>query len=269
MSVIVSGNGSSTGSGSGTNSGGDGIASESSESAQVSQSDTQSQIDSLKVELDSLDKTLSLLTSMVVNQTSLSAQSSESASEALPSTLDLSLTSGIDNLNVNTLLNVLGDLKVSGKTNLADTTIGGKLTVGLLTIDDSDSSINTQSDTLKIQNNSLSDVEFFDGKILLTSSGSIKAVELTAEKATIEKLVVEKLNIINPKSVGIATIKAGDKEMLVDSDNLGNGTMIFLTVNGDAVSVSYEVVSKNTFKIKLEQAQSTDTVINWLVINSN
>ena len=80
---------------------------------------------------------------------------------------------------------------------LSDMTVGGSLTVGLITIDDMNASINSMGDTLKIQNQSLADIEFLGGKIVMTKTGDVIINgdltvfgEVASEKSTTGRLTI-------------------------------------------------------------------------------
>ena len=75
---------------------------------------------------------------------------------------------------------------------MADTVIGGSLTVGLLTINDLDASINSMGESLRLQSLSLANVEIMGGKVIIDTKGNLKVKgEITAEKVTTKELCVE------------------------------------------------------------------------------
>lgn len=90
----------------------------------------------------------------------------------------------------------LDRLTVTDQTNLGPTAVGGSLTVGLVTIDDLDASINSLGETLKLQSLGLSNIEFMGGKVVIDTAGNLKVEgEITAEKVTAEEVETKRLCI--------------------------------------------------------------------------
>jgi hypothetical protein len=75
---------------------------------------------------------------------------------------------------------------------LGSATVGGSLTVGLVTINDLEASINSMGEPLRLQNLSLANVEIMGGKVIIDTKGNLKVKgEITAEKVTTKELCVE------------------------------------------------------------------------------
>jgi hypothetical protein len=74
-------------------------------------------------------------------------------------------------------LTVKETLTSVGKTYLADTNIAGTLTVGLITFDELENSIDSLSGPLKLQANALQSIEFEGGKIAMDTEGNLHIKE--------------------------------------------------------------------------------------------
>ncbi len=151
---------------------------------------------------------------------------------------DMVLTSEIADVKITKSLMSLG------KTQLADTTIAGDLTIN--------------GDIANV----FGDITFQGKKIAMTTDGSIKV----AESVTAKKYNVDTGDVASA-SAGVATIKAGDNEVKVTTSSLTSRSLIFLTPKGVPVQVAYTVNSDNTFTIIMAQPSTQDILINWWIVN--
>ncbi|OGC55677.1 hypothetical protein A3A78_01370, partial [candidate division WWE3 bacterium RIFCSPLOWO2_01_FULL_41_18] len=231
---------------------------ESSESANPTYStetyDLQSQIDSLKQTIDILVY-----------------ESTAGARESSPSAI-LSPDSVVNNLTVENLLKIPGDLQVSGKTYLAQTNIAGVFTVGFITINDSEASINSISEPLKIQNNSLADIDIFNGKVRFTADGSLTLSEtIKAKKVEAKKVTAEEYSVKSSSAnVGSGVLKAGDLVVSIGSSAIKERSIVFTAPTSPTGGQSLIVSAKKEngyFEVSIERAFDKDISFDWLIVN--
>ena len=158
---------------------------------------------------------------------------------------------------------IYGNLNVMGSANFTDIFASGKLSIGLLTLNSTDNSINVIADTLNLQNEyGAGDVNIFGGKIVLTSTGSIKVLaEVTAKKYNID------ISDVKAASAGKVTVKSGEKEITVETSALTKDSLIFVTAENSANTFTYEVTFDNKIRIYTGAGVDKDTVINWWIVN--
>jgi len=161
-------------------------------------------------------------------------------------------------------------------------TVGGTLTVGLVTIDDLDASINSIGGPLKIQNQGLAGVEFLDGKIVMTKAGDM---EVKGDLTVSGDLVVggtvagTKIEVLeqpeNPAtdsarplatSIGEAVIPAGATEITIYSTAVSGRSRVFVTPERPAL-IGAKVNAPGRFTIELAEPATTDLKVNWWIIN--
>jgi len=110
----------------------------------------------------------------------------------------------------------LKDLTVAGDTILGDVVISGGLNVGTLNIN-TDNSINAAG-VLKLQPLALDGIEFLGGLVRFDTEGNI--VARTVEVETIK---------VRGASAGTAVVKAGEAGLLVETERVGEDTLVFIT----------------------------------------
>ncbi len=152
-----------------------------------------------------------------------------------------------------------GKLFVVGEANLAKTNIAGSLTVGLLTFDESEASINSLFGPLNLQKISDSDVLVFGGKVKIEKEGKITSKEISTESLLLDK-----------RLAGSSKIEAGKKEVKVESSAVKDDSKILVTLTSDKFVV-LAVTDKNegeSFTVSMEDSKDVDVKFDWLVINS-
>ena len=89
------------------------------------------------------------------------------------------------------------DLNVMGRTAVADLYATGRVTLGLLTLDSADNSINSLGGELKLQSSAISAaVNVFNGKVVMLPNGDITtAGTVTADKVKTNELAVGKVSV--------------------------------------------------------------------------
>lgn len=171
--------------------------------------------------------------------------------------LDLSNWTNVD------MATIAGDLKVTGLTQLANTSIGGKLTVGLLAFDDLDADISSLGEKLSIQN----------GSVLIGKNGDIT----TSGKIEAKTVTVEKINVLGEQnssssanlkaSIGTINIEAGETSKVIQTVSLTTNSKIFATPVEEPVAVSARRTGDNKFEIKIKEPLDSPITVNWWVVN--
>jgi hypothetical protein len=156
-----------------------------------------------------------------------------------------------------------GNLNVLGSANFTDIFTSGKVSIGLLTLNSTDNSINVIADTLNLQNDyGAGDITAFGGKIVLTSNGSIKVLaEVTAKKYNVD------ISDVKAASAGRVTVKSGEKEIIVETSALTKDSLIFVTAEDSTSTFSYEITADNRIRIYTGAEVDKDTNINWWIVN--
>ncbi|MEK7595867.1 MAG: peptidase G2 autoproteolytic cleavage domain-containing protein, partial [Patescibacteria group bacterium] len=229
-----------------------------------------SDIENLQFEIDSLKNTVALLTGSALEGTQSALQATtESSTSATP------FANTLNDLEVLNILKATGELTVAGKTKLADANIAGSLTVGLLTISDTDTSINTLSEPLKIQNQSLADVDFFKGSVVISKTGNIQAsgeVKAASISTAELKIISSEQNQTTPDTqatVGSATIKAGETQVKISNSKVATTSKIFFSPTRQTDKVLY-VLNKmegREFTVGIAQSANEDITFDWWIVN--
>jgi hypothetical protein len=158
---------------------------------------------------------------------------------------------------------------------LGSATIGGNLTVGLLTINDMDASINSLGETLKIQSLGLSNIELMSGKIVIDTEGNIK-VEGNIEAKTV---AAEEFKVTGTKSADSAILRAGELTLTVSTEAVLPESRVFtqITSTPENAGTALEntgislVVTKlpgTGFEVRLPIPAITDIPFDWFVIGN-
>mgnify|MGYP001588905980 CR=1 FL=1 len=171
---------------------------------------------------------------------------------------------------------------------LSPATVGGSLTVGLLTIGDMDASINSMGETLKLQNLGLADIEFMGGKITIDTAGNLKVggdvnvsgdVNAAGDITSQGTVAGTKIEILeqpentatdsakpSTASIGKAVIPAGASKITIYSTAAGTNSKVFVTADQPA-AIGARVDGKGRFTIELGQPGATELKVNWWVVN--
>lgn len=216
------------------------------------------------------NKINSLEASLASQSAQVASPSSQLADTLLNSFINSASTSSELKLDK---LTAVSSLVSTGKTQLADTNIAGKLTVGTITFDDIDSAINTLG-VLKIQNNFLATaVDFFSGAIRLdktgdiTTNGKVYAKEVSTDKLTITQGPDASASGVLSPSAGVATIASGQTSVTIHTSALTDKSLIFATPISAPVAVAAKRIDDTTFEITIKESQTSEIKLNWWIIN--
>jgi hypothetical protein len=178
---------------------------------------------------------------------------------------------------------VTSDLNAMGNTTLAELTISGPVSAGLIQIQPAESSINTMGvacyneatgelnenlcteQTLFIQGSSTGNVAFFGNKVILSPEGKVKATEIETDKASVEELSVE-----GDKTVGQAKISAGEGEVKISASKVEEHSKIFISpLNDTKGKMLYikEKVSGEHFIVSTGTNTEEDITFDWWIVN--
>ena len=247
------------------------------ENSASSEGQLSSQVTTLSTSLNSLtqrvasdEATLNLLAS----GSALLSENPEDFTASSASELNL------DQLTANNAV-IDNSLSVLGTTTVAIMGVTGNISVGLLSIDGLDTSdgsgnafasLNTSSGPLKIQSFGFNGVDFENGQLTIDPSGNL----ITQGSVTAGIVNTNKLNItqgspstqqgVLSSSAGSITIPAGQKTIDIQTSALTSKSLIFVTPD-QPVEIGAKATNSDTFRITLNQAQSTDLHVNWWIVN--
>ena len=152
-----------------------------------------------------------------------------------------------------------------GKTYLADTNIAGTLTVGLITFDELENSINSLAGPLKLQANALQKIEFEGWQIVMTTDGDLTVSgTVTAEKYEVDTSEVEST------SLGSAAIPAGETSVLVKTTTVSENSKIFVTATTltDKTLVVTAKEAGQYFKAEIMEPNDKDIHFDWWIVDA-
>jgi uncharacterized protein YoxC len=152
----------------------------------------------------------------------------------------------------------LSALTVTGKTNVYDLGVTGKITAGLMTIDGLEGEIYTLTGPLKLQPLALGSLEVMGGKIEVDTSGNIKLKE--------GDLILEKGKIVgNDDMRGTENIPAGQTSITVTKTWTTKPKSITVTAGFDSY-VWIENIDTTGFTIKIKNPPSVESPVYWTAI---
>ena len=178
-------------------------------------------------------------------------------------------------------IDISKNLKVFGNTTLGNTLIAGDLTVdGTLTI--SQNSLNSLP-TIFLQNLPLAEnLDIFNGKVVIdkngniTTLGEVAAASITTNKLTISNILIasasaqlEASSSAQLATIGTAKIPAGQTKITISSEQITEGSKIFITPSKPTpISVSKKDLINKSFTVELATPQLTDINFDWWIIES-
>jgi hypothetical protein len=137
---------------------------------------------------------------------------------------------------------------------LSDTTIIGKLYVGLLKFDDLDASLESLTGTITAKGD-------------LNVTGTLIAKEVKTEKLSILGTQTANPNPENSgASIGKAVIPAQTTEMTIETTAASSNSAFFVTPDYP-VAVSASATDSGRFTVRIPTAEEFDISINWWIIN--
>ncbi len=165
-------------------------------------------------------------------------------------------------------------LNVTGDVAAANLTASSQIIAGNLTIDSTDNSITSIADSiLKLQTDvNAGAVDIFNGKIIFNTDGEIITLsDIQAKMIGAEKFMIKKTKDATGKdtsSVGLATLKAGTKELQVSNPNVTISSKIFVTprssTKGQTLFVSS--VEQEKFTVSIDTALSSDVQFDYWIL---
>ncbi|OGK37318.1 hypothetical protein A3F03_04340 [Candidatus Roizmanbacteria bacterium RIFCSPHIGHO2_12_FULL_41_11] len=156
----------------------------------------------------------------------------------------------------------LSALTVTGRTNLNDLGVIGTISAGTLIIDGADNSINSLTDTLKIQPSALAGVDFLGGKVTIDQKGNMKVeAEITAKKYNVQ------VGDTAAASIGEAVIPAGETKIKIKTTSLTSVSKIFVEPIDQPVATSVSRIDDTTFEIRIKESLDQELKLNWWIVN--
>jgi hypothetical protein len=162
---------------------------------------------------------------------------------------------------------VLENLTVTGKTNLFSLGVVGDMSIGQLAIRGKEAIINSLALPLKIQSESLSDVEIMSGKVLIDTKGNLTVKETVKAKKI--EIIEEKEEEENSSSIGEGNLKVEETEVIIKTSSVTEKSRIFLTPTTES-ELSLAVVEQKageSFKVKVTKKLDKDISFNWWIVN--
>jgi hypothetical protein len=163
---------------------------------------------------------------------------------------------------------------VTGDIAAANITASSQIIAGNLTIDSTDNSITSIADSiLKLQTDvNAGAVDIFNGKIIFNTDGEIITLsDIQAKMIGAEKFMIKKTQDSSGKdtsSVGLATLKAGTKELQVSNPNVTISSKIFVTprssTKGQTLFVSS--VEQEKFTVSVDTALTSDVLFDYWIL---
>ncbi len=202
----------------------------------------------------SLDTNYSLLTTD--RQATDSGVLGEASPSASPAGRRLTLDAILDS-----------DFTVLGTTTLGRTIMTDALSVGLVTIDDINGSIETLSQPLKLQPNALSGINILGGKVVIDEGGNLTVHgSITTDTLTTKQISIVDDNVA--PTIGTATILQGTRSVLVETQAASQSAHIFITPKSFTATPLYLGTVKNaeSFNVETTTVAQTDIPFSWLIV---
>ncbi len=150
-----------------------------------------------------------------------------------------------------------------GEISLESASIAGSLRVEALYLD-GNGSISTQDTPLRLQANSTHNIVMFDGSIIFAANGDISTSgTVKAKKIDIDTSDEE------AASIGVGTIKEGEKSVTVNTKAVTEKSNIFITPKTlfpGMIAVT-EQTENESFKVEIEKDATKDILFNWWIVN--
>ncbi len=137
---------------------------------------------------------------------------------------------------------ISGQLRVLGTSNLGETNIAGKLTVGLLSVDDITATLSSLTGTI-------------------TAEGNL----VVKQTVTAQKYNVDTSDVLGA-SVGKTVIPIGLTELTIDTSAVSTASSIFVTPE-IPISIAASATDSGRFTIKIPSSLTEPLKVNWWVIN--
>ncbi len=159
---------------------------------------------------------------------------------------------------------VMENLTVTDKINTFDLGVVGDINAGQVVIHGRDAQINSLTKALEIQSEATNPVEIMGGKVTIETNGSLTVKEsVTAKKYNVDD------NEEESASIGEATLKAGETEIVIKTTSVTESSKIFLTPTKET-DMQLAVVEKErgkSFTVKVVKEAEQDISFNWWIVN--
>jgi len=172
------------------------------------------------------------------------------------------------------------NLNVLGKTTLSDLAVTGAINNGLLQIDGLDpkggASLNVLDGKLALQPTGLGNVEFFGGKLAISSDGSlattgrIEAKEVIAQEFKVKAAsdFVGSPLVGDRNTAGKATLLAGSTSLVIPTTAVDQNSLIFITpeVATTKTLAVTKKISGSSFTIEISSPEAKNIPFSWLIV---
>ena len=196
---------------------------------------------------------------------------------------NLSMSTENGALVVNTNLTVTGDSLFNNATFTGDVAIGqikfdslnNDISINGMDCTNIDGTLNTslcETQTLFVMKNKAGNLNFFDGKVVINPLGEMTVEKITAGEVAAAKVKASEYQVVAGSEVsGNTQILSGQTEITILTSKVKANSKVFVTANGDLGGRSLYVSDKVegvSFKVKLNQALSSDVNFDWFILNS-
>ncbi len=196
---------------------------------------------------------------------------------------NLSISTENGALVVNTNLTVTGDSLFNNATFTGDVAIGqikfdslnNDISINGMDCTNIDGTLNTslcETQTLFVMKNKAGNLNFFDGKVVINPLGEMTVEKITAGEVAAAKVKASEYQVVAGSEVsGNTQILSGQTEITILTSKVKANSKVFVTANGDLGGRSLYVSDKVegvSFKVKLNQALSSDVNFDWFILNS-
>ena len=170
-------------------------------------------------------------------------------------------------------------INVTGLASLKDVSVAGKFTVGAISLDSINNSIEIlgpscgsdvalcTAQTLYIQKNIAGNIDLLDGKVQIMTNGDVKVTGTIEAK----KVITEEYSVMGTsKIIGDGILKAGDTKVTINTDAIKSNSKVFLiatTSTEDKTLFIKEKVAGDHFTVEISNSISSDIQFDWFIMN--
>ncbi len=196
---------------------------------------------------------------------------------------NLSMSTENGSLVVNTNLTVTGEALFNNATFTGDVAIGqikfdslnNDISINGMDCTNIDGTLNTalcETQTLFVMKNKAGNLNFFDGKVVINPLGEMTVEKITAGEVAAAKVKASEYQVVAGSEVsGNTQILSGQTEITIITSKVKSNSKVFVTANGDLQGKSLYISDKVdgvSFKVKLNQALTSDVNFDWFILNS-
>jgi hypothetical protein len=196
---------------------------------------------------------------------------------------NLSMSTEDGALVVSTNLTVTGDVLMNNASFTGDVAIGqmkfdslnNDISINGMSCVNIDGTLNTSlcnTQTLFVMKNKAGNLNFFDGKVVINPTGEMTVEKINAGEVAATKVKASEYQVVAGSEVsGNTQILSGQTEITILTSKVKENSKVFVTANGDLGGRSLYVTDKVegvSFKVKLNQALTSDVNFDWFILNS-